>query len=211
MKAEHRKELQTNVLASQITKLVEGVKTKPNTRTYVIIGVVVVIVGLVIGWKIVSNRNKEKLSENWRKLYNASSPEAVAKIAKDAKGSEPARIAEFREARIELKKAIDALGTARDRAAAIKRVKEVGEMYERLAQTNKNMPVLVQEALFSAAKAKESVGDLDGAIAQYEKLAKEYPNSDAGKLATERADKIKKDRSEIQDFYGKLDEDPSKR
>jgi len=205
MKAEHRKELHTNALASGIVKLVEGAKSKPNTRTLIILGAVVLVVGLVVGWRYFSKRSQETLSNRWRQLYDAGSFEAVADIAQQGRGTDLCRIAEIREARIELKKGLDGLGSPRDRAAAVEHIKKAGDTYERLAQQTQELPpVLIQEAILNAGKAKESLGDIDGALAHYEKLASTYPQSDAGKLAAERVKKIKDDRTKVADFYKDL-------
>jgi hypothetical protein len=211
MKAGHRKELQTNVLASGITKLVEGAKSKPNTRTLVIVGAVALIIALIVGWRYFSNRSKENLSNRWRQLYDATSAETLADVAQQGRGTDPGRMAEFREARVELKKGLDELGSPPKRDAAVERVKKAAETYERLAQQTRELPaVLVQEALLNAAKARESLGELDSALTHYRKLADTYPTSDAGKTAADRVKQLTDDLARMQDFYKELQAEAAK-
>src|SRR5262249_16646099 len=211
MKAEHRKELHTNALAQQITRLVEGAKSKPSSRTLIILGVIALVVILIVGWRYFSNKNRDTLSNQWRQLYDAASPQAIDEIADQAKGTDPGLVAELRIARIALREGLNDLGSPAKNAAAAKKVEEAGKKYEQLAQQTKRLlPVQIQEALLNAGKARESLGDLDGALANYEKLASTYPQSDAGKLADERAKKIKDQRAKLQDFYKDLQADAAK-
>lgn len=210
MKAQHRKELQTNVLAAQITRVVEGVKSRPNNRTLVIAGVVVGIIALVVGWVYMSGRSRAKESGYWMSLYDAVSTQAVADVANEARGSEAGLTAEFREARVALREGLEGLAAPREQKAAAEKIRRAGELYEKLTQRRDVPPVLAQEALLNAGKAKESLGDLEGALSWYEKAASTYPKSEAGKQAADRAEKIKSQRAQVKDFYNKLDSDPAR-
>jgi tetratricopeptide (TPR) repeat protein len=205
MKAEHRKELQTNALAQQIARLVEGARSKPNTRTLLILGAVALVILLFFGWRYFSGKSTETVSQRWRQLYDATSVQAIDEVAEQAKGTDPGLVAELRLARIELKDGLSELGSPARHAAAVKKVEGAAAKYEQLAQqTRKLLPVQIQEALLNAGKAQESLGKLDSALGHYEKLAGTYPQSEAGKWAAERAKKIKEQREKLQDFYKDL-------
>ncbi|HXG09267.1 MAG TPA: tetratricopeptide repeat protein [Gemmataceae bacterium] len=207
MKAEHRKELQTNALAQQIARMVEGLKSRPDNKFLIVGSLVVLAVALLVGWNIIRKRNVAKNSEAWRSLNDATSVEDLRKLIEAAEGRMPGRIAQFQEARVWLDQGLKDLGSLREGEAARKKVEEAGKLYAELAEKSdvQRIPLLHQEALLNAGKARESLGDLDGALEFYAKLAQAYPQSALGKQADERAKKIREQRAQVHDLYSKLE------
>src|SRR4249919_1900931 len=87
MKAEHRKQLQTNALADRVGKLVQTLKTKPQRRTmlYVLLTIAVVM-GVVIFFNYQSRKKAEK-SMLWVELENGH-PAYINKLVGIKQGTE---------------------------------------------------------------------------------------------------------------------------
>ena len=51
MKAEHRKELQTNALADRLGRLLQGVQSKPSSGVVLFGGLIVLAVAILLGWR----------------------------------------------------------------------------------------------------------------------------------------------------------------
>lgn len=201
MKAEHRKELQTNYLADHLGRWLQGLKAGPKSSTVVIWMAVLVIAALVAGWWFWSKASAKDRSALWLKLDEATNAEELAKLAKDNRGTIPAQVARSWEDRTLFQQGVQDLYSPQNRAEALEKLKKAQEMADKLAAECKELPILTQEALMTAAQAHESVGELDKAKAFYDKLVKLYPNSALGKQA---AAALK--RSDAQAFYDKLNE-----
>jgi tetratricopeptide (TPR) repeat protein len=66
-------------------------------------------------------------------------------------------------------------------------------------------PVLMQEALFGAGKAYESLGDLDKAIEFYQtRWPEKYADTPLGKAAAKQAEMLEKNRETASQFYEEL-------
>jgi hypothetical protein len=68
MKAEHRKELQTNTLAASMTRFVQRIKTKPKRRTVLWVVLVGIVLTGVIGWWVIRNNRIRRNSELWLRV-----------------------------------------------------------------------------------------------------------------------------------------------
>src|SRR5262245_27799992 len=82
MKAEHRKELETNALAEGMGRMIRGMRERPQRRGVVIwAGVIVVLLGLGIWWWY-DRIQRDIYAEGWAKLdvatsmFSAQSPDA---------------------------------------------------------------------------------------------------------------------------------------
>src|SRR6516164_3425961 len=86
MKAEHRKELHTNLLADSMGKLVQKVKSPTSTRAvvlWVIVGLVVATVGF---WLYSVNRASDTAGALWIKLDNLKDAATTEKFGEDRQG-----------------------------------------------------------------------------------------------------------------------------
>jgi hypothetical protein len=226
MKAEHRKELQTNVLADSMGRLLQGMKGGPSRASLLLWGLVALAVLAFVGWRYFSNRTRETRSGLWlqvdqtdQELNGANTSGQVEDTlkrledtAKDHPGTVPTRVMTFTRARTLLRLGMERLFTPSQRETAKQQVKEARSLYSRLieeakSEPSKDDPVLAQEAMMGVAKADESLGDLDQAALGYRRLADTYPNSALGKAAGERADYLgnEQNRRQVQALYEALE------
>jgi hypothetical protein len=206
MKAEHRKELHTNALASGMSRVVEGLKTRPNNRSLTILAFALLAIALLLGWRYYSNRSALQRSALWLKLDEAQDTRDLKKLADDNQGTMQARVARFQLARVNLSWGLERLCSSLEREEALKKIKEAGQDYEQLAKESRQVPLLAQEALMGAAKARESLGDLNGALDFYKQLTETYPRSALGKEAAQQAERVQQRQAQMQGFYNKLEQ-----
>ena len=92
MKAQHRKELHTNLLADRlgrILQVLQNPKEGPSTSVLVAIGLVLVAIGCVLGWMWYVRHSQQVTSAENRDLDQAQSREDYKKLA-DAHPNTPA-------------------------------------------------------------------------------------------------------------------------
>lgn len=220
MKAEHRKELQTNLLADRLGKLAKGIQSPQSTPIALwVLGLLAVAV--LVGWYFSTGTSKAN-SQLWADLeedtYNKdliAAEDSFKKLSQDSPRTMPGRTARFQRARLLLPSGLEELGSSQ-RDFAAKRVGEARSLYRQLSGECPDEPLLAQEALMGAAKAEEALagvskddkpeeaeGSLDEALKLYRQLADKYPDSYLGKKAKERVRLLvdNKTRPEIQSFY----------
>jgi len=208
MKAEHRKELQTNTLSAALAGWLESLRGGPTNASVVFWVFLLLAIGLIAGWKYYSFTSEQTLSALWTKVGNADTPDELLKVAEANPGTAAARSARFERARLLLRNGLEKILSNLDseREAAWKDVKAAEDEYAKLANELTETPVLAQEALFGLAKAREGQGKVDGAIEAYEKLKGKYGDSALGKVAGEQLEKLKENRKEVEEFYARLRE-----
>lgn len=208
MKAEHRKELETNSLSAAIASWIESARTGPTNGLMIFLVLVAVVVGLIVLWRYYAVTAVQASSALWMKVDNASTAEELLKVAESEASSGAARAARFEASRMLLRQGLDKSLSILDseRETAWKDLKSAEEQYEKLSKELSGQPILVQEALFGLAKAREGQGNIDGALEAYEKLSKRYGDTALGKLATESKKKLEDNRKEAEAFYAKLRE-----
>jgi len=204
MKAQHRKELQTNVLADQMGHLLEAAKAGPSHSTMVVGGIILLVIVLYAGWKFYSQHALTKQSELWLKLDEAANVDSLQTLETQHPGTLPGRVAKLEQARINYRDGMKSLFSTLEASEARDKVQKAKDLYEALARESLDSPVLVQEALMGAAKASETLGDIEGAVHYYEKLVKDYPKSALGKEADERLTRIKENPEQFKDLYTRL-------
>jgi hypothetical protein len=210
MKAQHRKELQTNALADRLGRILQSAKTGPSRTAVVIWSLVLLAAAILLGWFGYDHYTKKENSAENRELEEASTRDKYKEIA-DAHPNTPAgRIARIMYARLSLRDGLDHLyaGLPDDRAAAKKNIEEARDTYDRLAKDCKDSPLLAQECLMGAAKARESLGEFNEALANYQQLAREHTDSYLGKEAESRAQALSdhEKRARIEEFYQEMNQ-----
>ena len=190
MKAEHRKELETNVLAQKLGEVYEGLRQGPSRSTVIwliVLGAVVLGVGLF--WYFLSS-SRAADSQSWLKLDEAVFPAQLDARLKESEltGTPQFRIARFKEARVNLSAGLRAQGS--NPKAALKRIESARDTYEELAKQSGRVPLLHQEALMGMAKANEALGNYEEARSGYERLTREYPSSALGVSATKQLERL---------------------
>jgi hypothetical protein len=95
---------------------------------------------------------------------------------------------------------------ADDRAAAQGNLKEARDIYAKLVRDCRDDPILMQECLMGEAKAKESLGDLDGALTAYLTLLNDYKDGYLAQEAEEHKEQLQDPdkRSKVEKFYQEL-------
>jgi len=214
MKAEHRKELERNVLAAWLGRGVEVAKAR-SKNAYAIGGVAVVLAVLVGGgWYLYHSRSASS-SALWLKFDGVTSIEDLAKLASDNKGTIVAQAARFEEARAFLAQGVQNLASPPpEHDKALESLVKARDAYDGLIAQSKDIPTLQQEAMMGVATAEESLVDsgkdasLDKAQQYYERLAEAYKDTFQGKAARKRADELKdpKTRADIEKFYRNLNQ-----
>lgn len=208
MKAEHRKELQTNTLSATLASWLESLRAGPTTGSIIVWAFLLIAIVCSVGLWYYTKTSRETRSALWTKVENATSPKELLEIAEANPGTAAARAARFESARMQLRQGLEKILSNLDveREEAWKDVKAAEEEYGKLATEFTDSPVLVQEALFGLAKAREGQGNIDGALEAYERLTKKYGETPLGKIATEEMDKLKANSDQAKAFYAKLRE-----
>jgi hypothetical protein len=237
MKAEHRKELQTNALADRIGRFFQNLKTSSPSSSVILWCVLgAVVVGLAVAWWLMGRANADTQSDIWVNLDTISTAaptdmpadlihekvnplqksldEFQAIVDKDP-GSKQATFARFRMAQLRLRKlGLDLLGQSP--AVAMTNLALARKEYEELAEEFKNDPFWGPEALLGVAQITETrtledPKNLDKAEKLYQDLADNYKVSAAGKEAAKRLRtlKDKAKRKEVEEFYNTLRDYPT--
>jgi hypothetical protein len=187
MKAEHRKELQTNALADRINRFFRGVKTKTQSTSTLFWVIVVLLVGAVIGgwwyFRWSSNRSRSAMwvamdtavgekqfaeEEQGTKIPFHGGTDRLKKLqdAEDEltniidqhKGSKAALMARFQLAQLTLRsKGIDMLAERGKTPFALASIKEAQKQYEALADDCKDDPFWCPKALLGKALCVETL------------------------------------------------------
>src|SRR5437870_3034555 len=160
MKAEHRKELQTNALADTMGRIYQEIRARPQSASIAVwvLGVLAVVIFVI--WFFTAGAATSR-SALWVQLegdsYVKSPQEALtsyAQIASESPKTIPGRTARFQEARLLLPQGLQMLGTA-ERANAVKDLVRARDLFNQLSTETRDDPLLRQEALLGAAKAEE--------------------------------------------------------
>ena len=158
MKAEQRKELETNTLADKMGQVVQRVKGSPRRTfmTYLLVTVATLAV-LWLGWRWWTSKDIER-SEQWLKFYDGAGNhiDALAK-ERDSYASKAARFQDAWMAYWDL--GIKMLAT--EKGSAIASLKAAAKAYGELAEECKDDPVFEPQALLGRAAAMESLAVSD--------------------------------------------------
>jgi hypothetical protein len=209
MKAEHRKELETNILADKMGQTMQRVKA--GTRQTVLmyfVGLLVLSIALFIAYRWYASSTADA-SEQWLKLYDGSP--ARLQYLSSKEGETPAGKA----ARLQLlwilywEIGIKRLGT--DQRGTMELFKVVEKEYRDLAENCKDDPLFEAQAMLGQAVVVESwaVQDrshLERAKTLYDALVQKHGAMAEGKFAKERYDLLKdtKKLAEIRNVYDEL-------
>lgn len=232
MKAEHRKELQTNALADRVGRFFKGVRTRAQNSSAITWAVVAIVVAVILIWWFATKSAARTRSQTWVEMDTIAGEEQAAEsgglfpaartrdldkteeqlrdLIQQRPGSKAALMARFQLARIKLRDR--GLEWLPDRGSkALANLKAAREEYEKLAEETRGDPYWEPQALWGAAQAvegtaAENIKRLDDAAALYRQLAEKFPNSAPGKEAARRAKQFdsKQGRQEVEEFYRDL-------
>jgi tetratricopeptide (TPR) repeat protein len=192
MKAEHRKELMTNTLANRLGEAVQTMKEGPSRGTIFVLAAVGVIVILALVWRYLATSGEESDSAQWLKWDSLATPEQLKAFVenKEIEGQAQGRLARLEEARRSLHEGLRQLGNAGTRKKALEELKGAAGLYDKLAQECADKPLLHQQVLMGAAKANESLGEVEQARKYYQQLQDKYGKSVFGQEAAEQIQRL---------------------
>jgi hypothetical protein len=208
MKAEHRKELETNALADRVGRAVQGMKQAPQKRTVlwlVLIGIVVVVA--VLFYRRAQVRYDEN-SKEWLEFADGAAP-YLQQLLKQDPQSNQAKAAEYEIVYMQLRETLRSLAT--NPKQALSALDDLEKNYQDLASRCKDDKVLLPEALYSQAVIEETriIRDDDkwkSALASYKEVAMNHKDSAFGKLARQRVEVLenKDKRDDLLNIYRDL-------
>jgi rubrerythrin len=217
MKAQHRKELQTNALADRMGRMIQRMKTRPSRGSVLTVFLILLVAGALFFFFWVRGRSAGREADRWVEFLRGSE-EDYRELGGSLGHLPVGRAAKAQLAWLHLWPAgIHDLMRAPSQAA--KNIERAKELYEELAQDAKDDPVLAPEALYNQAVAEETLAawskdlrhdpekHLDKALELYRDVAEKHKDSahgkDAEKRAAELADKAGA-RQQISRFYTQL-------
>jgi hypothetical protein len=229
MKADHRKELQTNWLADSLGNALQQAKEGPSQKALLYGGLVLVVAVLVgvfiwysthskdadallwVQWNQVSQGPKGELSDVEKKKLQDEYPEkqlewlerlhALETFAAEHPGTLQARFARFETARLLLEHT-EAIGSKLflNRETTLKCIAKARDLYDKLSDESGDVPALAEEAIFNSAKASEDLGEFDRAKKNYERLKNEYPKSQYGSAADKALARLKGEQDDFDEL-----------
>jgi tetratricopeptide (TPR) repeat protein len=215
MKAEHRKELQTNTLAKTLGQTLQGLKEGPSRTTVVVLVLIALAAVLIFTWRYFSSASQEADSALWYKWDNLAAPDQLEGFLKNKEAEETiqGRLSRFLAARRALHEGLLALGQKDRRDQAQTNLKQAAELYSKLATEPAKVPSLTEEALLGAAQAFEALGDYDKARDLYGQLADKYKDTLQGQSAQRQLDRLNNpaNQSALQDLRSLLAAPPAPR
>ena len=227
MKAEHRKELHTNVLAQSMKGLVEGFKASPKSTSTILWVLAILGVGTVVVWYFAGGQGSNT-APLWIKLYQDNQLDDLEKIYQENPGTIPGQTARFQQARELLQRGLEALAGP-NRTQAVKDLDLARKYYAQLFVVCTDDSVLRQETMLGFARAEEALvgipkelmpagsepGNLQKALNSYEDflqvLSKVNPESALYKSLRQYVDKLKSDQDAVAKFYDRLNEEAGKK
>lgn len=194
MKAGHRKELQTNILADKLGQFYTKARSSTNLILWVV-GVVVVL-GVAFWWW--SSRAVSANSRAWEEYWtNRESLTGLENASDRLKGTSAERAAKLTEAD---RLYNDAYNTFfRSPAEARERFGQALKLYTELSDNPGNSADLAVRGLLGTAKCHEWLGDAESARSTYQRIADKYDTHPLAENARERLSAL--DKGDTAAFY----------
>jgi hypothetical protein len=198
MKAEQRKELETNVLADKMGQVVKRVKTGARRTFFIYFAIgAVVIGGGIFGLRYWENK-KDAASVRWLMEYDGARYNLLDLVEKDP-NSDPGKAARFQVAWF-LFWDTGFKTLASEQRGSLVNIAQSGKIYAELAKDCKDDPVLKPQALLGQAVVEETLAledraHLDVAKELYEEIVKDHEKSAEAKFAQDRLDEMKNEAS----------------
>jgi hypothetical protein len=212
MKAEHRKELQTNTLADNLGRLIQGSRSMSRRTVLIIVAIAVLGLGFWF-WRGIQAGNITTRAELFLDL-DLGNVRELQQISESSAGTEPGKLMQYQVSWYLLWRAgIEQL--AANPVQARGNLQMVQREYLSLAEQMESDKVLAAEARYAAALIEESLAAtestvperakrLNDAIELYDKLGKESQETARGKQAAARASYLEKNKTEVLAFYEQM-------
>jgi hypothetical protein len=210
MKAEQRKELETNALADRMGHLMQRMKTQPRRATmyYVIAGCVLVIVAFLIVRYFEVNRTQNSL--NWF-MVNRGTRVDFDELMRDQADTNAGKAAQFQYSWLLYWVAGEARLGIGNGVEGMMGLDEAAKYYRKLAEECADHPIWEPEAMYALAVIEETHAltnpdSLESAKKLYEELVSKHKDSARGKQAQEWLDNYenKTKRDELRQFYREM-------
>jgi predicted negative regulator of RcsB-dependent stress response len=214
MKAEKRKEIETNSLARWLSNVRAGTKRR---AAYLWIGGILAVILLIVGWNYFSKSRARSQAEQWIALDDADSKDELKAVREQYRDSIVGRVARVRLARLALgQDGIEKLGTTdvEARKAAITSIEDARDLYAGVAPELKDNAALQQEAWLGAAAAEEALmtapdgdntsqsrGQISKVIEYLEKAKVVAGDSEPGKEIEKKLTTYRDNKESIEKFY----------
>ncbi len=215
MKAEHRKELETNTLADRMGQAMQRVKTgRRSTFMLYFFVAIALLIALWFGWSYMAG-SRQETSNRWLFLDDGGQKN-LAELATKEKSTNAGKAARLQIAwMLYWEKGVKFVGT--DPQGAMQMLKTSGDLYRELAEECKDDPLFEPQALLGIAVVEETKtlqdpAHLDKAHEAYKAVLgadNKYKDTIEGKYAKERIELLKdaKKRAEIAALYDDLRRD----
>lgn len=205
MKSERRHQLEKNELAD---RLASGIESSQSVLPFIVGGVVVLAI-VAVGWGLYSSNSKKKASVAWTEFYfnlTRGDADSFVDLASDFPQS-PATGWSLQIAGDDyLQRGVMALYTNRTEGEEL--LKQAIEAYEKVDQSTQN-PELRTKSLLGLAEAHESLGDIEQAANLYQQVAKSATQPGIINEANERLAFLTSDAGKkFYDWFGTLDPKP---
>jgi hypothetical protein len=206
MKAEQRKEIETNSLVLAVQRL----RKHTTGRTlYYVLGTLALVVGVILVWNYFSGQSKKARDAVLIQLASADTPEKLKQGMEDHRGTIYGSLFKLHLARhLLLNEGLPKLGTdsPTTRTQAANAVGDARKYFLELTTElkEKEEPALVQEAWLGAAQAEEALvglpgadgttdsrGNVDKVVEYYERASAIFPDTEFSKRYKARAEKLK--------------------
>ncbi|HZZ29621.1 MAG TPA: tetratricopeptide repeat protein [Pirellulales bacterium] len=195
MKAQHRHELHTNQLADWLEKTSE--KLKPYARAILGILVALAIVLAVYAYLgSVERRATVAASDQLVMALDSQMMPELQRTVDDHRGTQPATVAQLVMAETMLDNGANALFA--NKPAGREAIFNASEAFATVEKETKD-PMLRAWALYGLGRAHESIGDLDRARDDFQRLIKEYPDSSLVESARTHINRL--NQPSIKEFY----------
>jgi tetratricopeptide (TPR) repeat protein len=195
MKAEHRHELQTNQLAQWLDDAVE--KLKPYARA--IIGLLValaIVLGVYAYLGMVQRRTEMAAADQFVTALESPGPRELQNTMDEYRGTQPAVMAQLVLAERMLDDGANSLFS--NKQAGRESLFKAAEAFATVDKESHD-PTLRSWALYGLGRAHESMGDLDRARDDFQRLAKEYPDGPLADSARTHINRL--NQPAIKEFY----------
>jgi len=224
MKAEERKKLERNELATRLTDYWSGVNSNSTRANWIWLGILGGLLAL-LGWVFYARLATGWDAARWGELALSSDVAALNRLIQDNPTSVQAAIASLQIARLQFRESLGELAALNPekRTAAADKLDLLRKDFDALARNSQLPQALIQEAMMQRARVEETLtavpksdnpaefrGKIEAAIALYEELRARYPASVNGELADARANQLKVRRAEIDKLNAALAQDLGK-
>jgi hypothetical protein len=203
MKAEHRKELETNTLADRMGVVMQRVKSGQRRTAFIYVVIALaVVVGLFVLYRWWT-RSRLENSDQWVRIYDGSHM-PLRDLALNHPDTPQGKVARFQIAWMTYEQGIKVLGV--DPKDAILSFTHVKIEYDKLASDCKGDEIFEPQALLGRAVAAETLAiqttkNLEEAQTFYQEVVEKYGKSAQGAFAQARLDQLK-DRQKRLDLVG---------